>query len=236
MRWACSTCCFGALFQKGQMTISEFLASAAALGLDGVEIAAEHFPSNRPNYAQTLRHQLIEQEVTLAAISYSLTEAEADNLSAASSFLSLAKELGARAFSLMSATDWQLHRTLVVSLTELAERLEIPLGLALPMHPGAAGALGDFLDDINSPYLGVCLPIKTDLHPEDPFWRDFSSLAPFAVHIHLYAFDLTPALLGLPALEMLREAEYEGFVSIKQVPEPTEQTLVELLNQLRSSA
>ncbi len=236
MRWACSTRCFDALFQQGQLTIPEFLSLADILGLDGVEIAAKHLPSTRPNYTQTLRRQLAEREVKLASITYSLTDEGADDLSTASSFLSLAKDLGACAFPLTGATDWQIHRSLVVSLTELSERLGVPLGLSLPMHPGAADALGALLDDINSPYLGVCLPLRADLQPDDPFWRDFSSLVPFAVHVHLYAFDLTPALFGLPALELLREVEYEGFISMEQVPEPAERTLAELLRQLRPSA
>ncbi len=231
MRWACGTQCLDAEFQQGKMSTNIFLATASLLGFDGVEFDAKHLPSVRPNYAQILQQQLVEQELAPAAISYRVTTPDA-LVKAVEPIMSFAKALRARALCLVGAADWHPFTDAVRELAEVAEKLSLPLGLSLPMEIGASQKLCDLLDDIASPYLGVCMEAKAETTPEDEFWQDLVTVAPFALHVHLRFSDLAKSLTWLPIVELLREVEYDGFLSVVQVPEPAEESLKILSSQL----
>ncbi|MFN4180513.1 MAG: hypothetical protein ACK4I8_09385, partial [Armatimonadota bacterium] len=164
MRWACGTQCLDAEFQQGKMSTNIFLATASLLGFDGVEFDAKHLPSVRPNYAQILQQQLVEQELAPAAISYHVTTPDALP-KAVEPIMSFAKALRVRALCLVGAADWHPFTDAVRELAEAAEKLSLPLGLSLPMEIGASRKLCDLLDDIASPYLGVCMEVKAETNP-----------------------------------------------------------------------
>ncbi len=231
MRWACGTQCFDAEFQSGKMSINTFISVASLLGFEGVEIDAKHLPSTRPSYAQILRERLAEHEVVPAIINLRIANAE-ELIPEAEQVISFAKELRARAVCLVGLEDWADSANALKPLSELSERLSLPIGLSLPMKVGAAKSLCDLLDEIASPYLGVCMEVSSEIIPQSEFWQDLVRVAPFTLHVHLHVTDLAKSLTWLPVLELLREAEYEGFISIASVPEPPEESLRVLSSQL----
>lgn len=231
MRWACGTQCLDAEFQQGKMSTNIFLATASLLGFDGVEFDAKHLPSVRPNYAQILHQQIVEQELAPAAISYRVTTPDA-LVKAVEPIMSFAKALRVRALCLVGAADWHPLTDVVRELAEAAEKLSLPLGLSLPTEIGTSQKLCDLLDDISSPYLGVCMEAKGETNPKDEFWQDLVTVAPFTLHARLRFSDLAKSLTWLPIVELLREVEYDGFLSIVQVPEPAEESLKILSSQL----
>ncbi|MFA0754225.1 MAG: hypothetical protein IMHGJWDQ_002010 [Candidatus Fervidibacter sp.] len=233
MRLACSTRCFEKAFQRGEMSINTFFAASALLGVDGVEIFAEHLPSTRATYATTLRERLQEHELVLATISCQVPEPK-ELTEVVEPLMSFAKELRARSVCLVGAFEWHSYRDPLAQLMPAAERLALPIGLAMPLREKVSSELSELLDDIASPYLGICLTISAEISPQDPLWQNLVAMAPFALHVHLLVSDLGRSLTWLPALELLREVEYEGFLSFVQVPEPTEDNLRLLCSQLAS--
>lgn len=206
------------------MSINAFISAVSLLGFKGVEFEAEHLPSLRPSYAQILREQLVQHEVAPAVISCRITTPD-NIISSVEPVVSFARELGARALCLSGAEDWSYFACALKQLSELSERLSLPIGLSLPAKVGASESLCDLLDDISSPYLGVCMEIADEVTTESEFWNDLVKVAPFTLHVHLHISNLVKSLTWLPALELLREVEYEGFVCIVRVPEPVEESL-----------
>lgn len=231
MRWACGTQCLDAEFQRGKMSINTFLSIASLLGFDGVEFDAKHLPSVRPNYAQILQQQLVEQELAPAVISYQITAPEA-LLESVEPIMVFAKTLRSRALCLVGMTDWGSFAGEIRKLAETAENLSLPVGLSLPAEIGASQKLCDLLDDIASPFLGVCMDVEAEITPESDFWQDLVTIAPFTLHVRLRFSSLAKSLTWLPVVELLREVEYDGFLSIVQVPEPAEESLKVLSSQL----
>ncbi|MCS7191713.1 MAG: hypothetical protein NZ937_01855 [Armatimonadetes bacterium] len=231
MRWACGTQCFGEEFAQGTISINTFLSMVSILGFDGVEFAAEHLPSLRINYANILNQRLAEQELTLAAISCQVTVP--DNLIAkVEPVMAFAKELRTKKICLLGADDWTPFANEIKYLAQFSEQISIPLGLSLPQKPRASVELCNLLDEIASPYLGVCLCIKATILPKDEFWQDLIRVVAFAFHVQLIVTDLSCSLTWLPFLELLREVEYEGFISVVHVPEPTEESLKTISTQI----
>lgn len=231
MRWACGTQCFEAEFQSGKMSINTFISVASLLGFEGVEIDERHLPSTRPSYAQILRERLAEHEVVPAIINLNAATAE-ELIPKAEQVMSFARELRARAVCLVGPEDWAVFADALKSLSELSEHLSLPIGLSLPTKVGAAKPLCDLLDDIASPYLGVCMEVFSEITPQSEFWQDLVRVAPFTLHVHLHVTDLAKSLTWLPVLELLREVEYNGFLSIVRTPEPAEESLRVLSSQL----
>ncbi len=235
MRWACGTQCLETEFQQGKVSINTFLSIASLLGFEGVEFDAKHLPSIRPNYAQILLQQLGEQELATAVISYQVTTPKALSKSV-EPIMTFAKMLRSRALCLVGAADWNSLADEIKELAQVAENLSLPLGLSLPTEIGASRKLCDLLDDIASPYLGVCMEVEAETSPENEFWQDLVTVAPFTLHVHLRFSKLAKSLTWLPVIELLREVEYEGFISVVQVPEPAEESLKVLSSQLSSFA
>lgn len=235
MRWACSTQCLEAEFQQGKMSVNTFLSTASLLGFDGVEFDAKHLPSIRSNYAQILQQQLVEQELALAVISCQVTTLEV-LLKEIEPLMVFAKMLRARALCLVGATDWKDFADEVRKLARMAENLSLPIGLSMPTQVGASQKLCDLLDEVASPYLGICIEVKAEIDPSKEFWQDLVAAAPFALHVHLNFSDLAKSLTWLPVIELLREVEYDGFISVVQVPKPAEESLKILSSQLSSIA
>ena len=231
MRWACGTQCFDTEFQSGEMSINTFISVASLLGFEGVEIDAKHLPSTRPSYAQILRERLAEHEVVPAIINLHAATAE-ELIPKAEQVISFARELGARSVCLVGPEDWAIFADALKPLSELSERLSLPIGLSLPIKVGTAKPLCDLLDEIASPYLGVCMEVSSEITPQSEFWQDLVMVAPFTLHVHLHVTDLTKSLTWLPVLELLREVEYNGFLSIVSTPTPAEESLRVLSSQL----
>ncbi len=231
MRWACGTQCLEAEFQQGKMSINTFLSTASLLGFDGVEFDARHLPSIRPNYAQILQQQLVEQELSPAVISCQVTTPEILS-KAVEPMMVFAKTLRSRALCLVGAADWNSFASEIRKLAEIAENLSLPIGLSLPTEVGASKKLCDLLDEIASPYLGVCMEVRAETTPESEFWQDLVTVAPFTLYVHLRFSNFSKSLTWLPVIELLREVEYDGFISIVQVPEPAEDSLKILSSQL----
>lgn len=234
MRWACSTCCVVPSLRGGQMSLNAFLASAAVLKLDGVELAAEHLPTLRWEYLATLRQQIQENDLALAAVTWTLPPApervECETLAQA---LQIAHQLGAHALCLSGVSDWRPYAEKVAAIAGQAEAWGMPVALFWAHECGDPEGFLRLLDDLNSPFVGACLSIATDLAPTSPQWDAVAMVAPFAVHVHLRVVHLPTALVWCPAFELLRECEYAGFVSLVQVPEPPEEMLPVILSQLR---
>ncbi len=231
MKWACGTQCFEVEFAQGAMSINAFLPIVSMLGFDGVEFLAEHLPSLRSNYANILRQRLEENELSLSVISYRTNEPK--NLtSAVEPLLSFAREMRARVVCIGGADEWKPFANEIKQLSQLSEQISLPLGLALPQKVGASKELCDLLDDIASPYLGVCMLLKAETNPNDEFWQDLVMVSPFTLHVQLVVTDLARSLTWLPALELLREVEYDGFISIIHVPNPVEDSLKLISSQL----
>ena len=213
------------------MSINTFISVASLLGFEGVEIDAKHLPSTRPSYAQILRRQLAEHEVMPAIINLHAATAE-ELIPKAEQVISFAKELRARAVCLVGPENWAIFADAIRSLSELSERLSLPIGLSLPMRVGSSKPLCDLLDEIASPYLGVCMEVSSEITPQSEFWQDLVRVAPFTLHVHLHVTDLAKSLTWLPVLELLREVEYNGFLSIVSTPTPAEESLRTLSSQL----
>jgi len=213
------------------MSINTFISVASLLGFEGVEIDAKHLPSTRPSYAQILRRQLAEHEVMPAIINLHAATAE-ELIPKAEQVISFAKELRARAVCWVGPENWAIFADAIRSLSELSERLSLPIGLSLPMRVGSSKPLCDLLDEIASPYLGVCMEVSSEITPQSEFWQDLVRVAPFTLHVHLHVTDLAKSLTWLPVLELLREVEYNGFLSIVSTPTPAEESLRTLSSQL----
>jgi len=217
------------------MSINSFLSTASLLGFDGVEFDAKHLPSVRQNYAQILLQQLAEQELTPAVISCQVTTPE--NLSeTVEPIMGFAKALRARALCLTGAKEWSGFAEAIKRLAEVAEELSLPVGLSLPPEVGASQKLCELLDDVASPYLGICMEVSAETTPKEELWQDLVAAAPFTLHVHLHFSNLAKSLTWLPITELLREVEYDGFISIVKVPEPVEESLKILSSQLSSIA
>lgn len=213
------------------MSINTFLPIVSLLGFDGAEFAAEHLPSLRANYAHILRQRLVEHELTLAVISCKFSEPK--KLAATTEpIMGFAKELRARSVCIVGAQEWKPFVGEIKQLSEMAEQISLPLGLALPIKVGASQELCDLLDEVASPYLGICMVLKAETSPNDEFWQDLVKVAPFTLHVQLIVNDLSRSLTWLPALELLREVEYDGFISIVHVPKPAEDSLKMISSQI----
>ncbi|MCX7969249.1 MAG: hypothetical protein N3B10_12320, partial [Armatimonadetes bacterium] len=127
MRWACGTQCLEADFQQGRMSINTFLSTVSLLGFDGVEFDAKHLPSVRPNYAQILQQQLVEQELIPAVVSCQVATSGV-LLKEIEPLMVFAKMLRARALCLVGATDWKDFADEVRKLARMAENLSLPIG------------------------------------------------------------------------------------------------------------
>ncbi len=224
MRWACSTRCFHTALQRGEMSLNTLLDSLPLLGLDGVEIAAEHLPSKQSSYAHFLSQRLQEHEMSFAALTCSVLTPER-LLEEVEPLLRFAKEGRARLLCLTGVEQWQAYQAPLAELATEAERLSLPIGVAFPSRPGIGAEANALLDEIGSPYLGICFALHAEVTPSSPLWEDWVRMAPFAIHVHLVVSDLLQSLSWLPALEPLREVEYNGFISFLQVPEPAEESL-----------
>lgn len=233
MRWSCSTCCVAPLLRSGQMSLNAFFASAALLKLDGVELAAEHLPSLRPDYLATVQQQLRDNDLALAAVTWTLPptpeRAERDELALA---LQVARQLGARALCLNGTADWRPYAERFAAIAAQIDAWGMPLALLWAPEHGDPETFLHLLDDLNSPFIGACLSVPTDLVPTSPLWDAVAAVAPFAVHVHLRVTQLPTALVWCPAFELLRECEYAGFVSLVQVPDPPDETLPVVVGQL----
>lgn len=234
MRWACGTQCLETEFQQGKMSINTFLSVASLLGFDGVEFDAKHLPSLRPSYAQILQQQLIERELKPAVISYQVSTSKVLS-EEIEPMITFAKTLRFRALCLVGTADWSLFTDDVKKLAEIAESLSFPIGLSLTTETGVSKRLCELLDEIASPYLGICVEVRAEMNPENEFWQDLVTVAPFALHVHLRFSNLAKSLTWLPVVELLQEVEYDGFLSVIQVPKPTEESLRILSSQFLSA-
>lgn len=231
MRWACGTQCLDLEFQQSKMSINTFISIASLLGFEGVEIDAKHLPSLRPNYAQILQQQLVERELVPAVISCQVTTP--DTLSkTVEPVMVFAKNLRTRSLCLVGTADWNTFTDEVRKLAEMAENLSLPVGLSMPTQAGVSQKLCNLLDEVAYPYLGICMEVKAEISPNEEFWQDLVVVAPFTLHVHLRFSDLAKSLTWMPIVELLSEVEYEGFISIVQVPEPVEESLKIVSSQL----
>ncbi len=234
MRWSCSTQCFASAFQQGQMTINTFLDTLTMLGWGGVEIAAEHLPLLSSGYASVLSQQLRDHTLTLSALSCSVPSPQ-ETVAALERYLQFAKESQARLLCLTGIDRWEPYRAGLTEVANEAERLSLPLAVVLPLREGIGREVNELLDAVGSPYLNICVALTTEVSPLSSLWEDWQMVAPFVCHVHLKVTNLASALTWLPFLEPLREVEYDGFLSLQQVPEPVEESLLALQQQLISA-
>lgn len=218
------------------MSLTTFLATVRALGWDSVELASEHLPSLRQEFLSTLTTQLVEHDLTVVALSWTVPtngQAEQEMKAVLERLMTTAHRLHARTFCLLGATDWQAFRPIVTTATELGERLRLPVGLAWSPEQGDPEPLLQLLDDFNSPYLGTCLTLTPALQPNDPAWPATALIAPFAIHVHIAIPQMPRSLAWFPAFSLLQECEYADDLCLVQVPDPPETSLATLVPYLR---
>ena len=189
-----------------KLSLEDFIADCAKLGLQGTELTSYYFPENpTPEYLRGLRRQcfLLGLDVSGTAVGndfcFPAGEKRDAEIAGVKAWVDRAAILGAPVIRIFSGhphgTSEEEARKLTVSAIEECCQYagEHGVVLALENHGGltatAAGLL-DLVKAVQSPWFGVNLDTG-NFHSEDPY-AELAQLAPYAVNVQVKV-SMSPA-------------------------------------------
>lgn len=249
MRLSCCAYSYRQYLTSGQMTLDQFVETAAEIGFDGVELTAYYFPTTDRDYLNDLKRKIhrVGLAISGTAIGTDFTQPESDKRSA---HVQMAKEWIERSVVLGAPTmrvfagrlqDEDAFARCVECLAECAEIAKREgVVLALENHGGLTSTADQTLRlfrTVDSGWLGLNLDFGNF---SGDAYGQFEACAPFAVAAHAKSHYNGPDGRDEVDYARLRRildgADYRGWVAIEY--EETEEPITAVPRfaaQLRSA-
>ena len=231
LRIGCAAYSYRKYLTTGKMTLEEFIKLGWELGLDGVELTAYYFQSTDDSYLYKLKRLLLSYglDLSAAAVGNKFTLPDSTErmkeVEKVKRWVDIALKLGApclrvfaggvpEGYSEEDAFNWT-----VSSLKECVKYAEAQgVVLALENHGGITSTASQvirIIEAVNSDWLRVNLDLGN--YRVDPY-ENMAKTAPYTVHVHakIKKFsDKEEVIDYSKAVRILREAGYNGFLSIE---------------------
>jgi len=241
---------------KPDMTLPDFVRTAAEAGWDGVELTSYYFPSPIPSsYIADLKRLcfVLGMQVSASSVGNVFThpagEAREQEIAKAKTWLRHASAMGAPVLRVFAGapqagqTAEQAERCCIECLEACAQHAaETGVMLALENHGGIVarpdGVLR-ILKAVRSPWCGANLDTG-NFRTDDPY-RDIALCAPYAVTTHLKTEVQVAGQPPAPAdvkriVRILADAGYRGFLTLEyEGRQPVEQAAPRALAAIREA-
>jgi len=209
MKTSCSSWSYHRTFSAGKMDQMAWLRECAAMGLDGVELLAPHFPSTEKDYLIELRKTCADLYLTVAMVSAGGHLTVADDAQRQKEIEGIAKWVKVAAFMgapcvrffcgsgpELEAGGPALYAKVVKALKKVAS-LGAKHGIVMAMENHGnttADQLLKLIGDVNHPYMKFTLdtgnfPPHSQVNPDT--YSSIERCAPHAAIVHAKFFNVT---------------------------------------------
>jgi sugar phosphate isomerase/epimerase len=232
MRVGCAAYSYREQLKSGEMTLERFVDTCAAMGLDGVELTSYYFPSTEAAYLHALkRHCLLRgMHILGTAVGSNFTQADPgkrrEHVRMTCDWIDHSVTLGAPCIRVFAGpiaegvSEKQAFSWALECLREcVAYAGERGVVVALENHGGvtsSADQVSRFLDDIDSPWLGLNLDFGN--FSLDPY-AEFAQVAGRTVTTHAKLESRFGEARGEVDYRrvrgILQDAGYAGYLSIE---------------------
>ena len=220
--------------KPAQLTLDDFVADCAQMGLEGTELTSYYFPENvTPEYLRNIRGLAFRlgMEVSGTAVGNDLchpTGPERDKqIAYVKRWVDNAVLLAAPVIRIFSGSPHgtspeEAHRLAVEGMEECCQYAgEHGIYLALENHGGLTDRVDDMLrliHDVKSPWFGVNL--DTGNFHSDDLYGDLAKIAPYAVNVQVKVVVSGPDRKKQPSdfprlAEILSTAGYRGYIVLE---------------------
>ena len=252
MRIGCAAYSYRDALKGGTMTLEQFVDLCADMGLDGVELTSYYFPSTDREYLNSLKRHCLRRgmHILATAVGSNFTQADEEkrreHVQMTKDWIDHSVVLGAPCIRIFAGpipageTDMDGVNRVLECVRELVPyAAERGVVLALENHGGVA-ATGQmtlrFVQQIQSPWFGINLDFGN--FRTDPY-AEFAMLAAHTVTTHAKRTMNCPEgrvpVDYTKVADVMREAEYRGYISIEYEDEEDPATAVpEFANQLKT--
>ncbi|MCC6443518.1 MAG: sugar phosphate isomerase/epimerase [Armatimonadetes bacterium] len=232
MRLACCAYSYRDCLQGGKMTLEEFIATCAEMGLDGVELTSYYFPATDRAYLNEIKKCCFAQGLHISGTAVGNNFCQPDpakrreQVDLAKTWMDHAVVLGAPCIRVFAGPVPQGHTEpeafdwTVACLKECAAYGEkLGVVVALENHGGITATAEQALKlvkAVSSPWLGVNLDFGN--YSKDPY-HEFVMTAPYTVTTHAKTHYQGPT--GMvevdyhKAADIMRQVSYKGYISIE---------------------
>jgi sugar phosphate isomerase/epimerase len=224
--------------KEPKLTLVDFIADCAAMGLEGTELTSYYFPNPAtPDYLRRLKHECFRQglDVSGTAVGNDFCHppgAQRDEqLASVKRWIDNAELLGAPVIRVFSGkphgdqTPAQAHKLAVAALEECCDYAgQHGVFLALENHGGLTTVIDDLLKlvrDVRSPWFGVNLDSGNfqGCSSAEEAYADMVKMAPYALNVQV---KVTIALRGEKApsdfrrlAKIMAAAGYRGYIVLE---------------------
>lgn len=232
MKVGCTAYSYRKYLSTGSMVLDGFISHCYELGLDGVELTAYYFPTMEEGFLNRLKRTAFTHGLAISGVAvgnnFCLPEEERrrEQVGLVKRWIDVAFRLGAPCLRVFAGRvsegygEEDALRWTVESLRECARYAEERgILLALENHGGiteTSEQILRILREVGSDWLRVTL--DTGNYKVDPY-EEIRRTAPYAVNVHAKTFEsLSEESLRREysrILEILREADYKGYLSIE---------------------
>ena len=223
-----------------KLTLDEFVADCAQMGLEGTELTSYYFPENvTPEFLNKIRGLAFRLglDVSGTAVGNDFCNPSGPDrekqIALVKRWVDNAALLGAPVIRIFSGsphgtTPEEAHRLAVEGIEECCQYAgQRSIYLALENHGGLTEKVDDMLrivKDVKSPWFGVNLDTG-NFHSDDPY-ADLAKIAPYAVNVQIKVVVSGPDRKKQPSdyarlAEILSSTGYRGYI-VLEFEEPEE--------------
>ena len=218
-----------------KLTMADFVADCAKMGLEGTELTSYYFPKDlTPAYLRTLKKQCFELGLDVSGTAvgndfgHPAGEKRRQQIDSVKRWVDYAEILGAPVIRVFAghaqkeSTPEQSHALMVSALEECCEYAgQHGVFLALENHGGptaTADGLLSFVRDVKSPWFAVNL--DTGNFNSEDIYGDLAKAAPYAVNVQVKVVVSGPDKKKQPTdfgrlAKILRDVGYRGYIVLE---------------------
>lgn len=239
-----------------KLTLTDFVADCAKLGLEGTELTSYYFPTPvTHDYLRSLRQQCFRLGLDISGTAvgndfgHVSVEERRKQIDSVKQWVDFAEILGAPVIRIFAgtakkeSTPAEAHSLMVSAIEECCDYAgRHGVHLALENHGGPTATIEGllaFVRDVKSPWFGVNLDTG-NFHGADVY-GDLAKAAPYALNVQVKVVVSGPDGKKQPAdfgkvSRILREAHYRGYVALEyeEAGDPREEC-AKYVEQLRAA-
>lgn len=218
-----------------QMTLAEFIADCAKLGLDGTELTSYYFPKTvTPEFLRGVKKQCFELGLDISGTAVGNdfgmrdTAKRQEQIALVKRWVDYAEILGAPVIRIFAGhvdkegpAEESLRR-MIAGMEECCDYAgQHGVFLALENHGGptdTADGLLRFVRDVNSPWFGV--NVDTGNFHSDDIYGELARIAPYAINVQVKVVISGPDGKKQPTdmaklAKIMREVNYRGYIVLE---------------------
>ncbi len=224
--------------KQPKLTLANFIADCAAMGLEGTELTSYYFPKQTtPEYLRELKHQAFRLGLDVSGTAvgndfcHPLGEARDKQLAGVKQWIDYAEILGAPVIRVFSGhphgkqTFDEAYRLAIAGMEECCEYAgKHGVFLALENHGGLSTKIDDLVllvRDVKSPWMGINLDtgnFQGNTSAEEAY-ADMAKMAPYALNVQV---KVMIAIKGKKVAsdfsrlaKILRDSGYRGYIVLE---------------------